>query len=94
MKIYKNSKIIPFEELQLGDWFLVNDIDSELFVTAIDYDKQSITVSSPAYLAWATLEFFKFEWIEYTLIGKSKPNIWYKLLLGFDLVCPFKRVDL
>lgn len=94
MEKYKNSKIIPFKELQLGDWFSVNDIDSEFFVTAIDYEKQSIEVSSPAYLAWTTIEFYEVERLKYTLIGKSKPNIWYKLLLGFRWVCPFKRVDL
>lgn len=90
MKIKKKT----FKELEAGDWFVVDYIDSKLIVFSIDYEDGIMMVTSPCYLANTYIRWELKGDDTFNVIGTSKRNIWYKLFFNCSLICPWKRVDL
>jgi hypothetical protein len=101
MKTYKNSRPIEFDEIQVGDWVLLEDNfglfpkGQEYFIIGKNFQDNFIEVSSPNFLAWNRIILLKSysDILRYILIGKSKPSFWYNLL-KIPVMCPLKRVDL
>ena len=78
---------MKLKDLQVGDWFSIDNI-SAMYIVEITEIISIVSEYVP------NLEFTMWEETEVTLVGKSRPNLWYKIFGWTNLIHPFKMIPL
>lgn len=84
---------MKLKDLQVGDWVTIS-IFGEMKLYIVSLDDDNIVVSSPVFLNTSTLKMGLFRDNDITLIGKSKPNFWYKWFKKTGFPHPYKMIPI